>query len=124
MKESADVIAARFFTILHWQLAGQIPRPGGVHIYSRGATYANMTTTENHSERQWIISLSPGVPYSAFEFGYGRTGQRLTPRIPKPTKSNPNPKRLEERNFQIIPKTTLKVARLLAVPKGGKVVVK
>lgn len=124
MKESADVIAARFYTILHWQLAGQIPRPGGIHIYSRGATYMNMTTTEDLSSHKWVISLSPGVPYSAFEFGYGANGQRLTPRIPRPTKSNPNPKRLEERNFNIVPKVTLQVARMIAIPRGGKVIVK
>lgn len=122
MNDDPAIVAARLYTVLHWQLAGQIPRPGGIHIYSKGATYSKMSTTKNNGV--WTIRLSPGVKYSAFEFGYGVSGQRLTPRIPKPTKSNPNPKPLEARNFQIIPQTMARVARLFAIPSGGKVVIK
>lgn len=113
--DTPEVLLERYYTLLHWQLAGQLPRPGGIHIYSTGALYKGFTTvvTTCNGKKAYLIEISRGIDYGASAMGFKDDGTRRTPRGP-----------LERINFQTIGKTTSSVARVLALPTGGKVVIK
>jgi len=100
----------RLYTLLHWQLAAQLPRPGGVHIYSKGALIAGFTSRKTADG--WMISISDGIDYGSLALGYEDDGSRRTPRG-----------QLEALNFQIVETCIRDVAKVVAIPTGGKVVI-
>lgn len=114
--DSKETIVDRFHTQLHWQLAAQLPRPGGRHIYSHGALYAGF-----HSDRfidqngnvAWKITISDGITYGAAAMGFNEDGTRRKPRGD-----------LERINFKTIDNCTQSVAKSFAFPTGGKVVIR
>ena len=113
--DSQDTILERFYTLLHWQLAAQLPRPGGIHKYSHGALYKGFTTTitQANGNKAYLLEISKGIKYGAYAMGYTDSGARRTPRGP-----------LEQINFQTIDNVTKSVANVIAIPTGGKVVIK
>lgn len=73
----------RVYTLLFWQLAAQMPRPTGgnePHPYSRGAMVAGFKCEKIADG--YKITMSDGVPYSAYAMGYDNSGGRRTPRGP------------------------------------------
>lgn len=78
INETAEVQCERAFKLLHWMLAAQMPRPGGIHIYSTGNMLANLVTRRTPTGYQ--IIMSSGVPYSNEAMGYNEAGQKKTPR--------------------------------------------
>ena len=58
--DSKKTVLDRFYTLLHWQLAAQLPRPGGVHKYSHGALYRGFTTTITtaNGSKAYLIVIS------------------------------------------------------------------
>lgn len=113
--DSKETILDRFYTLLHWQLAAQLPRPGGIHIYSHGALYRGFTTTitQANGQKAYHMEISRGIKYGAYAMGFDDSGARRTPRGP-----------LEQINFQTIDNTIKSVANVIAIPTGGKVVIK
>lgn len=113
--DSKKTLIDRFYTLLHWQLAAQLPRPGGIHKYSHGALYKGFTTTITTANGQpaYSMEISKGIEYGAYVMGYDANGGKRNPRGP-----------LERINFATIGKTTTSVAKCLALPTGGKVVIK
>lgn len=100
----------RFYTLLHWQLAAQLPRPGGIHKYSHGGLIAGFTSQK--IDGGWLLTISNGIDYGSYAMGYSDDGTRRIPRGP-----------LEQLNFKIIDKTIENVSRIIAIPSGGKVVI-
>lgn len=79
--ENAGVQAERFFKLLHWMLANQMPRPTGgndPHPYSKGNMIANLVTKRTATGYQ--IIMSEGVKYSAYAMGYDDSGAKRMPR--------------------------------------------
>ena len=76
--EDAGVQAERFFKLLHWMLAAQMPRPGGIHKYSKGNMIQHLVT--KRTETGYQIIMSDGVPYSNLAMGYDDAGNKRTPR--------------------------------------------
>lgn len=100
----------RFYTLLHWQLAAQLPRPGGIHIYSKGALIAGFNSKKKSDG--WLISISDGIDYGSYALGFNDDGSKRTPRGP-----------LEAINFQIVEKAIESISKIIALPAGGKVVI-
>lgn len=100
----------RYYTLLHWQLAAQLPRPGGNHIYSHGGLIAGFQT--KRVDGGWLLTISNGIDYGAYALGYRDDGTRRSPRGP-----------LEALNFRIIDKAIQNTSRICAIPTGGKVVI-
>ena len=100
----------RFYTLLHWQLAAQLPRPGGIHKYSHGGLIAGFTS--KRVDGGWMITISQGIEYGAYAMGYDSAGNKRVPRGP-----------LETLNFGIIEKAIHNTSRLVSIPSGGKVVI-
>lgn len=100
----------RFYKVLHWQLAAQLPRPGGVHIYSKGAMIAGYTSRKTADG--WVISISDGIDYGSLALGFNDDGSKRTPRGS-----------LETSNFKIVESVLRYVANVVAIPSGGKVVI-
>lgn len=100
----------RFYTLLHWQLAAQLPRPGGVHIYSKGAMIAGYVSRKTADG--WVITISDGIDYGSLALGFNDDGSKRTPRGP-----------LEALNFKIVENAIRDVAKVVAIPSGGKVVI-
>ena len=109
-QDSVQTAINRFYTLLHWQLAAQLPRPGGDHIYSHGGLISGFETQK--IKNGWMLSISKGIDYGAYVLGFKDSGQRRTPRGS-----------LETKNFSLLEKTILFVARNFAIPSGGKVVI-
>lgn len=109
-QDNVQTAVNRFYTLLHWQLAAQLPRPGGVHKYSHGGLITGFVSKK--VDGGWIISISEGINYGAYAMGYNAIGEKRTPRGP-----------LEAMNFQIIEKAIKGVSRVVALPSGGKVVI-
>lgn len=101
----------RFYQLLHWQLAAQLPRPGGIHIYSHGGLIAGFSSRKT-SDGGWHIVISDGIDYGAMALGFNDDNTRRSPRGP-----------LESMNFQIVENALREVAKLVAIPSGGKVVI-
>ena len=59
------------------------------------------------------MEISKGIDYGAYVMGFTDSGTRRNPRGP-----------LEKINFQTIEKVTKSVAQVIAIPTGGKVVIK
>lgn len=118
MIEDEQTILERLYLILRMQMSSQIPTPGGIHIYSSGATIMDFQAST-------FPAIAFNQQYSASMLGFDIEGNYLgetAARIPKPTKSNPNPKHLEKYNFGIIERCTISAAKLVALSHGGKVV--
>ena len=113
--DSNKTILDRYYTLLHWQLAAQLPRPGGIHKYSHGALYKGFNTsiTQKNGTKAYLMEISKGIEYGAYAMGFTDSGTRRNPRGP-----------LEKINFQTIEKVTKSVAQVIAIPTGGKVVIK
>lgn len=114
--DSKQTLVDRYQTLLYSQLSAQLPRPGGIHKYSHGALIAgfNSTRTVNgNGDVTWIITISNGIDYGAAAMGFKDSGGRRSPRGP-----------LERINFKTIDNCTRAVARVIALPTGGKVVIK
>lgn len=101
----------RFATLLFYQIQAQLPRPGGIHKYSKGALLRGykMYKIENGYE----IVISENVPYARYAMGYNENGSKRQPRG-----------KLEKINFKIIDNCVKSVSELTALPTGGKVVIK
>lgn len=114
-QDSKETILERYYTLLHWQLAAQLPRPGGIHIYSHGALYKGFTTTvtQANGSKAYLIEISKGINYGAYAMGFDDSGARRIARGP-----------LEKINFSTIDNVTKSVAQAIAIPTGGKVVIK
>lgn len=100
----------RFYTLLHWQLAAQLPRPGGIHIYSKGSLITGFVSSKTADG--WSLTISNGIDYGAYALGFDDDGTRRTPRG-----------ELESLNFQILEQAVREVAKIIALPSGGKVVI-
>lgn len=114
--DSDETLLDRFYTKLHWQLAAQLPRPGGVHIYSRGALYAGFHSSkfvDTNGNVAWRITISDGISYGASAMGFKEDGTRRKPRG-----------RLEKINFKIIDNCCQSIAKTFSLPTGGKVLIK
>lgn len=114
--DSNQTTLDRFYTLLHWQLMAQLPRPGGIHIYSHGALirgYTSERSVDSLGNAIWKISISNGIDYGASAMGFKETGGRRSPRGS-----------LERINFKTIDNCTKSVAQIVALPTGGKVVIK
>lgn len=113
--DSNKTILDRYYTLLHWQLSAQLPRPGGIHKYSHGGLISGFTTqiTTANGQRAYLMEISKGIKYGAYAMGYTESGGKRNPRGP-----------LEKINFQTISNTTSTVAKTLSLPTGGKVVIK
>lgn len=101
----------KFYSLLHFQLAAQLPRPGGIHIYSKGALIAGFISRKEADG--WHLIISDGIDYGNLALGFNSDGTRRKPRGP-----------LEARNFKIIEQACREVAQLVALPTGGKVVIR
>lgn len=113
--DTKQTVVDRFQTLLHWQLAAQLPRPGGIHIYSHGALYAGYSSTREvdvNGNVTWTITISDGINYGAYAMGFKDDGSRRTPRG-----------NLERINFTTLDKCIESVAKVIAYPTGGKVVI-
>ncbi|MGM9969790.1 MAG: hypothetical protein ACI35S_05275 [Anaeroplasma sp.] len=114
--DSKQTTVDRFQTVLHWQLAAQLPIPGGIHKYSHGALFAGYSSTRQvdaNGEVLWTITISRGIDYGAAAMGYKKDGTRRSPRG-----------ELEKINFKTIDNCIQSVAKQIALPSGGKVVIK
>lgn len=108
--DNLETAINRYYVLLHWQLAAQLPRPGGAHIYSHGGLISGFTTRREGNG--WVLTISNGIDYGSYAMGFRDDGTRRTPRGD-----------LERLNFSTIDKTIENVSRLVAVPTGGKVVI-
>lgn len=109
-QDSVQTAINRFYTLLHWQLSAQLPRPGGVHKYSHGGLISGFTSQK--VENGWRLTISDGIDYGAYVLGFRDDGTRRDPRGS-----------LETMNFSILEKALLSTARVVAIPTGGKVVI-
>lgn len=100
----------RFYTLLAYQLMAQMPRPGGIHIYSTGNMLANFSTSKTADG--WIIEISKGVDYSGYAMGYEPDGSKRSPRGP-----------LEMINFKTIDNCIRDVSKLISSQGLGGVYV-
>lgn len=101
--ENKEVLAERFYTLLHWMLAATMPRPAGIHIYSKGAMYRGFITEK--TIYGWKMTMSQGVPYSQYAMGFKDDGSRRTPRGP-----------LEKINFNTIDDCIERASTYLNLP--------
>ena len=106
MDEDLNTTAERFYTLLHYQLEAQMPRPGGIHIYSHGAMIENFKTARTSDG--WILEMSKGVDYSGYAMGYKDDGSKRSPRGP-----------LERINFQTIESCIKQIAAIVSSDIGG-----
>ena len=92
----------RVYTLLFWQLAAQMPRPTGhnePHPYSEGAMLGGFICEKTADG--YKITMSSGVPYSAYAMGYDDSGKRRTARGVH-----------EELNFATIPNAIEMIKRI------------
>lgn len=112
-QDNIQTIVDRFYFLLNSQLQAQLPRPGGDHIYSHGGLISGFTSSREVDEKgnvEWKITISNGIDYGAFAMGFNRDGSKRQPRGP-----------LEKINFETIKKCCEQVAKIVALPTGGKV---
>ena len=109
-KDSIETTVDRFYAVLHWQLAAQLPRPGGIHKYSHGGLIAGFTSKRVNGG--WMLTISNGIDYGNYAMGYKDDGTKRYARTP-----------LELMNFRIIDLAIANVSRIVAIPSGGKVVI-
>lgn len=109
MEEPIEVTVTRFHIKFHNMMEAQMPRPGGIHIYSTGNMLRNFHST--YINGRWLVELSRGVSYSSYAMGYD---DNLNPRHPRGP--------LERINFKTLKNVTLQTARNIAIPTGGKVI--
>lgn len=76
--ETITTQVERFYKLLHWMIAAQMPRPGGIHKYSTGNMFTHLVT--KRIDNGYQIILSDGVPYSNYAMGYDDSGAKRTPR--------------------------------------------
>ena len=99
----------RFSTLLFFQLQAQLPRPGGIHKYSKGKLLRNYKMYK--IEDGYEIVISENTPYARFAMGYKVDCSKRQPRGP-----------LERINFKTVDNCIQSVSNLVAIPTGGKVV--
>lgn len=112
-QDSSQTIVDRFFFLLNAQLQAQLPRPGGIHKYSHGgliAGYQVSRSVDGKGNVKWKITISKGIDYGQYAMGFKDNGSKRTSRGP-----------LERINFATIEKCCISVAKVLAMPTGGKV---
>lgn len=106
--DSSKTISYRFYYLLAYQLMAQMPRPGGIHKYSKGGMLAGFRMYTTATGYQ--IVMSEGVQYSTYAMGYDKSGTKRNPRGP-----------LEKINFQTIEKCVKSVASIVTSSIGGNV---
>lgn len=104
--EPIETVAERYFSLLHWQLSAQMPRPSGIHIYSKGGMFRNFVTKRTNNG--WKLIMSHNVSYSSRAMGFRENGTRLNPRGP-----------LERINFKTIDNCINSVSSIIAFNNGG-----
>lgn len=98
-------LSERFANLLFYGLANQMPRPNGVHKYSKGNMLRNLRLKKHKNSYEVVIS--EGVFYSHYAMGFSDSGARRQPRG-----------RLERMNFGVIDKVINNIANIVA---GGNV---
>lgn len=76
--DSLRVLTERFATLLYYSLASQMPRPSGVHKYSKGGMLRGFQMKK--APRGFEIIMSNGVSYSHYAMGFNDSGAKRTPR--------------------------------------------
>lgn len=99
----------RFSTLLFYQIQAQLPRPGGIHIYSKGKLLRGYQM--HRIIGGYKIIISKHVPYARYAMGYKDDGSKRHPRG-----------ELEKINFKTVDNCIKSVSELVALPTGGKVV--
>ncbi len=85
-----------------------LPRPGGDHPYSHGATISGLRQWYNPGEGTYNIEISSGIDYGRYELGFNDNGQRMNPRG-----------MLEQYNFRIMDQALERTSRLVAGWNGS-----
>ena len=109
--ESLKTLAERFSTLLFHQLQAQMPRPGGIHKYSKGGMLKGFTMQPTNTG--YLLIMSAGVDYSHLAMGFNPDGSRRSPRG-----------HLERINFQTIEKCIRQISNYVASGVNGSVVFK
>lgn len=112
-QDNIQTIVDRFQFLLNMQLQAQLPRPGGFHIYSKGALLAgfhSVREVDNAGNVKWRLVISSGIDYGAYAMGFKDDGSKRTPRGPR-----------ERINFETIRICCEQVAKIVALPTNGKV---
>ncbi|MBO5711894.1 MAG: hypothetical protein J6R47_03560 [Acholeplasmatales bacterium] len=107
--ESLKTLAERFSTLLYHQLRAQMPRPGGIHKYSKGGMLRGFTMKP--TETGYHIVMSNDIPYSHLAMGFNADGSRRSPRG-----------NLESINFQTIDNCLRQIGNYVAKGANGRVV--
>lgn len=111
--DNEQTIIDRFCFLLQAQLQAQLPRPGGIHKYSHGGLIAGFNakrSVDANGNASWTLTISQGINYGQYAMGFKDDGTKRTPRGP-----------LERINFETIEKCAVSIAKVMALPTGGKV---
>lgn len=111
--DNEQTIVDRFCFLFQAQLQAQLPRPGGIHKYSHGGLIAGFNAKRSVDEQGnvcWKLTISKGINYGQYAMGFKNDGTKRTARGP-----------LEKINFATIEKCAVSIAKVLALPTGGKV---
>lgn len=106
--ESLTTNVERFHTLLFYQLYAQLPRPGGIHKYSKGALIRGFKSEKLTDG--YLITISENVPYARYAMGYNDSGGKRQPRG-----------QLEKINFKTIENCINQVSNIVAKSTGGNV---
>lgn len=106
--ESLTTNVERFHTLLFYQLYAQLPRPGGIHKYSKGALIRGFNTKKLTDG--YLITISENVPYARYAMGYTESNSKRQPRGD-----------LERINFKTIENCIKQVSDIVAKSSGGNV---
>lgn len=112
-QDNIQTIVDRFQFLLNMQLQAQLPRPGGFHIYSHGALLAGFQSVrevDSAGNVKWKLVISNNIDYGAYAMGFKDDGSKRTPRGPR-----------EKINFETIRQCCEQIAKIVALPTGGKV---
>lgn len=106
--ESLKVNVERLHTLLFYQLDAQLPRPGDIHKYSKGALIRGFKSEKLNDG--YLITISENVPYARFAMGYNEAGRKMQPRG-----------KLEKINFKTIENCINQISNIVAKSTGGNV---
>jgi len=104
-------MAERFYKLLYWQIAGQMPRPGGAHRYSKGgliAGYKALSGALADGTGFQMVFGGQTAPYGRYAMGYKDDGTKRTPRG-----------ELEKINFRTIDNCMRSVSKVFKNFEGG-----
>ena len=107
--DSLQTLANRFSVLLYHQLRAQMPRPGGIHKYSKGAMLKGFVFAPTSTGYELIMSQN--VDYSHLAMGFNPDGSKRSPRG-----------NLERINFKTIENCIQQIAKNVASGVGGSVV--